>query len=369
MAKLRFFCGIVFCILLVTPFLGCNAPGGPHNIVDHTVTFNSNGGSAVQAQQVLHGQIAARPADPIRNFYTFVDWYSDANLTNVFDFNTPITGNITLFASWITTRTLWLYMDNVEIPPDPLFNNFENLDDIFAWIAGNAVDLRTYRIVLGKDIVMQNTQILGSNSVRNRTNVTIILEGREKERVVTNIDTLFGHFELNFGSTNTFVLGRNITLDGVQGGGGVFVTTGRFEMRDDAKIINSRSMGVWVGAGTFIMNEGTITGNGADPLLLGNGGGVFVTGSGRFEMKGGTISNNTGTIAGGVFVRWGNISNRGIFIKTGGTIKDNTSISGIGHSVYLGDSPNTIELLNNTVAEDHDLDSRVAGAAGGWVDR
>ena len=65
-----------------------------------TVTFNSMGGTAVQAQQVPHGQTATRPADPTRDGFTFGNWYTNVNLTNLFDFATPITASITLRASW-----------------------------------------------------------------------------------------------------------------------------------------------------------------------------------------------------------------------------------------------------------------------------
>ena len=37
----------------------------------HTVTFDSNGGSAVDAQTVDDGGKAVKPADPTRDGYTF----------------------------------------------------------------------------------------------------------------------------------------------------------------------------------------------------------------------------------------------------------------------------------------------------------
>ena len=110
-------------------------------------------------------------------------------------------------------------MDNVEVPPDPMYNNFANLDDVFNWIADNALNNRTYRIVLGRNIEMQHMNILNNNSVNNRTGLTIILEGDSKERILTVSFDYLQHFELRFGSTNAFILGKNITLDGANRGG------------------------------------------------------------------------------------------------------------------------------------------------------
>jgi len=70
-----------------------------------TVSFNSNGGSTVTSQNVLAGQRAIRPADPTRAGYTFGGWYTNATLTTPFDFNTPVTGNVTLYAKWIANDT------------------------------------------------------------------------------------------------------------------------------------------------------------------------------------------------------------------------------------------------------------------------
>ena len=65
----------------------------------YTVTFNSNGGTAVEPQTVDEGSKITAPANPSAAGYTFNYWYTtDAN--DPFDFNTPITGNTTLNAKW-----------------------------------------------------------------------------------------------------------------------------------------------------------------------------------------------------------------------------------------------------------------------------
>lgn len=67
---------------------------------EYTVTFNSNGGSAVASQRVKSGEQAKIPDTPEKDGYTFVGWYSDAALQNSFTFATAITCNITLYAKW-----------------------------------------------------------------------------------------------------------------------------------------------------------------------------------------------------------------------------------------------------------------------------
>lgn len=69
-------------------------------INEYTVTFNSNGGSEVAAQTVEYDSKATKPADPTKDGYTFDNWYSDEELTTVFDFDTKITANKTLYAKW-----------------------------------------------------------------------------------------------------------------------------------------------------------------------------------------------------------------------------------------------------------------------------
>ncbi|WP_052098906.1 InlB B-repeat-containing protein [Paenibacillus stellifer] len=66
----------------------------------YTVSFNSNGGTAVSSQAVAYGAPAQQPAAPVKTGYTFGGWYSDSALTTVYDFGAPVQGNVTLYAKW-----------------------------------------------------------------------------------------------------------------------------------------------------------------------------------------------------------------------------------------------------------------------------
>jgi uncharacterized repeat protein (TIGR02543 family) len=54
----------------------------------------------VQAQTILSGSAATRPANPTKTGYTFDNWYSDSDLTAVYNFSTAVTAEITLYAKW-----------------------------------------------------------------------------------------------------------------------------------------------------------------------------------------------------------------------------------------------------------------------------
>lgn len=81
------------------------------------VTFTTNGGSAVDTQNILRGQKATKPvSDPTKEGYTFLGWY---NGTEAYDFNLPVTEPITLTAKW---------MAGTGTPDDPyLISNAEEL--------------------------------------------------------------------------------------------------------------------------------------------------------------------------------------------------------------------------------------------------
>ena len=72
----------------------------PPEPVYYTVTFNSNGGSRISDQTVESGETATRPDNPTRSGYTFDNWYSNSALTTAYNFSSPVTGDLTLWAKW-----------------------------------------------------------------------------------------------------------------------------------------------------------------------------------------------------------------------------------------------------------------------------
>ena len=69
----------------------------------YTVKFNSNGGTEVAAQSVDPNATATKPASPSKSGNDFVDWHTNKALTKAYDFSTPVTTNLTLYAEWKPT--------------------------------------------------------------------------------------------------------------------------------------------------------------------------------------------------------------------------------------------------------------------------
>ncbi len=74
--------------------------GGSVEATKYTVRFDSNGGSSVASKTVKENAVLAKPADPIKEGYKFVGWYTDAELTTSYDFTAKVTNGFTLYAKW-----------------------------------------------------------------------------------------------------------------------------------------------------------------------------------------------------------------------------------------------------------------------------
>ena len=80
----------------------------PYSFNEFTVTFDSDGGSAVSEQKLLNAP-AVKPADPKKSGYDFAGWYLGEEQ---YTFIANVTSNITLKAHWTKTADL---IDVVEI--------------------------------------------------------------------------------------------------------------------------------------------------------------------------------------------------------------------------------------------------------------
>ncbi len=75
--------------------------------IAYTVTFESNGGSAVEAKQIPEGGTIGTPQPvPTKEGYLFEGWYTEMTLSTQFDFSTPITKDITLYAKWMDIASI-----------------------------------------------------------------------------------------------------------------------------------------------------------------------------------------------------------------------------------------------------------------------
>lgn len=80
----------------------------------YTVTFDSNGGSPVYSQIVTKGDQVTKPNDPTKEKYIFLDWYTDEELTNPYNFESAVTSDLTLFAGWKPDASLLMYINYID---------------------------------------------------------------------------------------------------------------------------------------------------------------------------------------------------------------------------------------------------------------
>ena len=76
---------------------------------EHKVTFDTDGGSAVESQMVEDGKTVTKPADPTKDGFKFDGWTLDGN---PFDFAAVVKSDITLTAKWVK-------VGGTETPTDP----------------------------------------------------------------------------------------------------------------------------------------------------------------------------------------------------------------------------------------------------------
>lgn len=75
-------------------------------INQYTITFDSNGGSAVTAITQDYNTAVSAPADPTKTDFTFSGWYTDnTTFENAYTFSTMPAGSITLYAKWVSAAS------------------------------------------------------------------------------------------------------------------------------------------------------------------------------------------------------------------------------------------------------------------------
>ncbi len=80
-------------------------PDKTEDPLKYTVTFDSNGGSAVKSVDVENGGTVTKPTDPTREGYTFAGWYTAKDGGSEFNFaTTKITSATTIYAHWTEVK-------------------------------------------------------------------------------------------------------------------------------------------------------------------------------------------------------------------------------------------------------------------------
>ncbi|MBE5970871.1 MAG: hypothetical protein E7242_11650 [Lachnospiraceae bacterium] len=126
-----------------------------------TATFNSDGGSVVEPQTFIQGFCIAEPIDPTKSGYEFLAWLDEDG--NVFDFDNPVSSDITLTAKWakdcniISGDNQNYYLESGDDFVIKIDANYTDLYDIY--LIGNtsgkliAPDVEDYTVTEGSTVV------------------------------------------------------------------------------------------------------------------------------------------------------------------------------------------------------------------------
>jgi len=109
--KKRYILMIALCSML-SLFVSCNGSVGEMLFSVYKVRFDSNGGTAVQAQTVKEGEKATKPTDPTKDGFIFINWTTDEDGTEEYDFESAVNADITLYAQW---RVSYNVGDTIEL--------------------------------------------------------------------------------------------------------------------------------------------------------------------------------------------------------------------------------------------------------------
>ena len=99
-----------------------------YNLDFHTLTFDTMGGSKIAPETVRHGLTVARPRDPVNAGYIFDGWYTDKTFRYRYNFATPLTEDITIYAKWV-----WMVLPGTTVKKNtPKLNTADH----FAYVQG-----------------------------------------------------------------------------------------------------------------------------------------------------------------------------------------------------------------------------------------
>ncbi len=310
-----------------------------HKVAAYSVTFNTDGGSAVPSQNVFAGETVSVPVgvtkdyvgslseglylgvqDPDNVSYTLEGWYKDAEKTQKYDFSTPVTAPLTLYAKWTAPEAIDISGQSGSRNPDKAmaYVNALDLDEIVS-----------YTYVVKESCTWQN------NLTLSNANVKFYLVGAGEPRSFSKgwdgsaITCTAGHFYVG---KNMVITGSNYTSATpiYAYGGNITLLAGS---KVSGCVLNGSARAVCYvneSASTFTLDGGeiidnTVTFNGSYMAA------AVASNWGKIEIKSGKIARNTVTssvadvaVAGGVYAPdrlggWGEIT------KTGGVIEDNVA--------------------------------------------
>ena len=139
-----------------------------------TVTFNTNGGSTIPSEQVVIGQKISAPSTPSKAGHVFDDWYLNGE---PFDFNRPITEDITLVAGWETYEVIeYIESTGTQYIDTGVKGSIKNKIELDLQYVGDVSKFQINGLLWGdmrNDIGLYNSKVfwgVSTNSVTSNTN-------------------------------------------------------------------------------------------------------------------------------------------------------------------------------------------------------
>jgi len=96
-------------------------------IVEHTISFDEDGGTAVADITLPVGSAVSTPEAPTKVGNTFAGWYSDIERTIAYTFSTMPNEDITLYAKWTINQYTITFEENGGTPVSAITSDYDAL--------------------------------------------------------------------------------------------------------------------------------------------------------------------------------------------------------------------------------------------------
>ncbi|MGN1381264.1 MAG: InlB B-repeat-containing protein [Eubacterium sp.] len=104
---------------------------------EHTVTFHPGNGADSFTQAVPDGAEVSVPSAPENKGFTFGGWYTDSTMTQPYDFSSPVSSDLNLYAKWTRTNKPFHTVSGVLLPQVTVKGKSSQR---LSWTALNGVD-------------------------------------------------------------------------------------------------------------------------------------------------------------------------------------------------------------------------------------
>ena len=78
----------------------------------YNVTFETDGGSTIEAVKVVEGEKLAEPTEPTKVGYTFVGWFTNEAKRTPYIFNLSVNNDLNLYAKWEIVKYTVIFDSN-----------------------------------------------------------------------------------------------------------------------------------------------------------------------------------------------------------------------------------------------------------------